>query len=90
MKLVKISAIAVAISALLAGPALAQGTSSDKHRGGAKGANQMQQGGMDEDAPAAGAGQRAGAKTGAKGTVGAGSGAARPMGGAATPPASSR
>lgn len=87
MKLVKTSAIVVAVTALLAGPALAQGASSDKHRGSAKSTNQMQQGGMDEDAPA---GQRAGAKTGAKGTVGAGSGAARPMGGATTPPASSR
>jgi hypothetical protein len=90
MKLVKTSAIVVAVSALLAGPALAQGTSSDKHRGSAKSTSQMQQGGMGEDAPATGAGQRAGAKTGAKGTVGAGSGAARPMGGAATPPAGSR
>jgi len=90
MKLVKTSAIAVAISALLAGPVLAQGASSTTQRGSAKGTNQMQQGGMDEDAPATGSGQRAGAKTGAKGTVGTGSGAARPMGGAATPPTSSR
>lgn len=90
MKLVKTSAIAVAISALLAGPVLAQGASSDTHRG-AKGASQMQQGGasgsMDDDTPA---GQRAGAKPAPRGTVGAGSGAAKSTGGPATPPPSSR
>ena len=96
MKLVKTSAIAVAISALLAGPVLAQGASSDTQiRGGAKGATQMQggaSGSVDEDADArAGApGQRAGAKTGMKGTVGAGSGAHKATGTAATPPASGR
>ena len=96
MKLVKTSAIAVVISALLAGPVLAQGASSDTQiRGSARGATQMQggaSGSADEDAPAAG--QRAGAKTGMKGTVGAGSGAphgtAKTTGGAATPPASGR
>jgi hypothetical protein len=96
MKLVKTSAIAVAISALLAGPVLAQGASSDTQiRGGARGTTQMQGGASssaDEDAPVAG--QRAGAKTGMKGTVGAGSGAphgtAKTTGGAATPPASGR
>ena len=92
MKLVKTSAIAVAMSALLAGPVLAQGASSDTQiRGGAKGTTQMQggaSGSMDDGAPA---GQRAGAKTtGMKGTVGAGSGAPKPTGGPATPPASSR
>ena len=54
MKLVKTSAIAVAISALLAGPVLAQGASSDTQiRGGAKGKTQMQggaSGSVDEDA----------------------------------------
>ena len=41
MKLVKTSAIAVAISALLAGPVLAQGASSDTQvRGGAQGKTQ--------------------------------------------------
>ena len=81
MKLVKTSAIAVAVSALIAGPVLAQGASSDTQiRGGMSGS-------VDEDAPAAG--QRAGAKTGAKGTVGAGSGA-KATGGPATPPPSSR
>ena len=96
MKLVKTSAIAVAISALLAGPVLAQGASSDTQiRGGAKGKTQMKggaSGSIDEDAIRGG--QRAGAKTGMKGTVGAGSGAphgtAKTTGGAATPPATSR
>jgi hypothetical protein len=53
MKLVKTSAIAVAISALLAGPVLAQGASSDTQiRGGAQGKTQMQggaSGSVDED-----------------------------------------
>jgi hypothetical protein len=91
MKLVKISAIAVAISALFAGPVLAQGASSDTQ---IRGKTQMQggaSGSMDEDAapPAGAASQRAGAKTGMKGTVGAGSGA-KATGTATTPPASSR
>ena len=96
MKLVKTSAIAVAISALLAGPVLAQGASSGTQtRGGAQGKTQMQggaSGGIDEDtnAPAGAASQRAGAKTGMKGTVGAGSGAPKVTGGAAIPPATSR
>ena len=79
MKLVKTSAIAVAISALLAGPVLAQGASSDaKVRGSAPGKTQMQSGasgGADEDVDAGSTGRKAGAaKTGAKGTVGTGSG----------------
>ena len=98
MKLVKTSAIAVAISALLAGPVLAQGASSGTpSRGGAPGKTQMQggaPGSVDEDAPAGAASQRAGAKTGMKGTVGAGSGAphgaAKTTGGPATPPATGR
>jgi hypothetical protein len=95
MKLVKTSAIAVAISALLAGPVLAQGASSDTQiRGGAKGTTQMQggaSGSVDEDAPAGAAGQKTGAKTGMKGTVGAGGSAApKTTGGAVTPPATSR
>lgn len=89
MKLVKTSAIAVAVSALLAGPVLAQGASSDAPaRGGAMGKTQMQQGGagnMDADAPAGGTHKAAGAKTGAKTTVGTGSGA---KGAATAPPAS--
>jgi hypothetical protein len=69
MKLVKASAIALAMSAMLAGPVLAQGASSDTHiRGGAQGKTNMQ-GGMsgsgDEELNAQGgaAGERAGATT---------------------------
>jgi|SRR5688500_11334935 hypothetical protein len=86
MKLVKASAIALAMSAMLAGPVLAQGAASDSQtRGGAQGRSNMQggmQGGaagsVDEDDVRAGApGEKAGvhAKPGAKGTVGAGSAA---------------
>jgi len=94
MKLVKTSAIALAISAMLAGPVLAQGTSSDsKIRGGVQG-KQMQGGAASSDdeelaQPGAG-GERAGAKAGVKGTVGAGSGAARGTGGAAVDPATGK
>jgi len=43
MKFAKTSAIALAVSAMLAGPVLAQGASSDsKIRGGAQGKSQMQ------------------------------------------------
>jgi hypothetical protein len=91
MKLVKTSAIAVAITALLAGPVLAQGASSDAPaRGGAMGKTQMQggaAGSMEADAPAGGTHKAAGAKPGSKTTVGAGSGA---KGTATTPPASGR
>ena len=67
MKLVKTSAIAVAISALLAGPVLAQGASSGTQiRGGAQGKTQMQggaSGSVDEDTNApAGAGQPKGGR----------------------------
>ena len=78
MKLVKTSAIAVAISALLAGPVLAQGASSDTQvRGGAKGKTQMQggaAGSVDGDADAGATGHKAGTAKTAKGTVGTGSG----------------
>ena len=83
MKLVKTSAIAVAISALLAGPVLAQGASSDTQvRGSAQGKTQMQGGGVGQrrrgySMRGGAAGPRADAKTGMKGTVGAGSGAPR-------------
>jgi hypothetical protein len=99
MKLVKTSAIALAVSAMLAGPVLAQGTSSDTRiRGGAQGnpnPNTHMQGGAsgsgDEEfeTQAGAAGEKAGAsaKTGVKGTVGAGSGAQRGSGGAAVDPA---
>jgi hypothetical protein len=84
MKLVKTSAIAFAMSAMLAGPVLAQGASSDTQiRGGVQGKSNMQGGASgsgDEEfnaqtgTPGAKAG--ANAKAGAKGTVGAGSGGA--------------
>jgi hypothetical protein len=91
MTLVKTSAIALAISAVLAGPVLAQGVSSDTQiRGGAQGRSNMQGGASgsgDEEfnTQAGAAGERAGvnAKTGAKGTVGTGSGTTRSTGGAA-------
>ena len=96
MKLVKTSAIALAISAMVAGPVLAQGTSSDsKVRGGVQGKSQMQGGAPstadDEELSAqpGAAGQKA-AKTGTKGTVGAGSGAAKGTGGAASDPATGK
>jgi hypothetical protein len=97
MKLVKTSAIALAMSAILAGPVLAQGTSSDTQtRGGSmQGRSNMQGGasGTDDEeisAPPGAAGAKAGvnARTGAKGTVGAGSGAQRgTTGGTASDPA---
>src|SRR3982075_3189892 len=96
MKLMKTSAIAFAMSAVLAGPVLAQGASSDTQiRGGAQGRTNMQGGGMsgsgDEEfdtqpgAPGAKAGVNA--KAGAKGTVGAATGSAKGAGGAAGDPA---
>jgi hypothetical protein len=89
MKLVKISAIAAAISALLAGPVLAQGAPSDaKVRGGAQGKTHMQgsaSGSADEDINADATGRKAGAtaKSGMKATVGTGSG--KVTGGAIAP-----
>jgi hypothetical protein len=88
MKVVKTSAVALAISAMLAGPVLAQGTSSDsKIRGGAQGKSQMQGAPStvdDEELNAQpGAPAQKAAKTGTKGTVGAGSGVAKSTGGAA-------
>jgi hypothetical protein len=91
MKLVKTSAIAVAMSALLVGPVLAQGASSDTQvRGGAR--TNMQSGASgsgDEEMNTTAGGQKAGvhAKTGMKGTVGAASGTPKATGGAATAPA---
>jgi hypothetical protein len=81
MKLVKASAIAFAMSAMLAGPVLAQGTSSDTQiRGGAQGKTNLQggaSGSSDEemDMRAGAPAEQSGAKAGMKGTVGAGSGA---------------
>jgi hypothetical protein len=89
MKLVKTSAIAVAISALLAGPVLAQGASPDAK---VRGKTQMQSGASgnaDEDVDAGGAGRKAGATAKTKGTVGAGTGTPKVTGGA-IPPATGR
>ena len=78
MKLMKTSVIACALSALLAGPVLAQGVSSDtKLRGGAQGKT-MQGGasGSDDEElsaqPGGAAGEKMGMKStkGTKGTVG--------------------
>jgi hypothetical protein len=96
MKLVKTSAIAFAVSAMLAGPVLAQGAASDTQiRGGAQGRTNMQGGASgsgDEElgtqqpgTPGAKAGVNA--KTGTKGTVGAATGAAKGAGGAVGDPA---
>jgi hypothetical protein len=94
MKLVKISAIAFAMSAMLAGPVLAQGASDTQIRGGAQGRSNMQGGapgsGDEEFNAQPGApGERTGvkAKAGAKGTVGAASGASKGTAGAAGDPA---
>jgi hypothetical protein len=90
MKLVKTSAIAFAMSAMLAGPVLAQGASSDTQiRGGAQGKSNMQggvsgSGDQELNAQPGAAGTKAGnAKAGMKGTVGAGGGAPKGTGGAA-------
>ena len=83
MKLIKSSAIALAVSAMLAGPVLAQGASSDsKVRGTVQDKGSMQKGvtgsGDEEFNAQPGAGsERAGTSTKAKGTVGAGSGASK-------------
>jgi len=89
MKLIKTSVVAFAMSALLAGPVLAQGTPSDPQVRGAQGKSTMQKGGTgsgDEEfnAQPGAPGERAGTSTKSKGTVGAGSGgAAKSSGGAA-------
>jgi hypothetical protein len=98
MKLVKTSAIAFAMSAVLAGPVLAQGASSDTQiRGGMQGRSSTGgvQGGVsgsgdEEFSTQTGApGERAGvnAKGNVKGTVGAATGATKGAGGAVGDPA---
>src|SRR3984893_9808506 len=97
MKLVTTSAIALAISALLAGPVLAQGAASDTQmRGGAQGRTNNMQGGasgsgdeeFDAQQPgAAGAKAVVNANASTKGTVDAGSGAAKATAGADDHPA---
>lgn len=91
MKLIKTSAIAFAVSALLAGPVLAQGTSADPQlRGSVQGKGSMQKGvtgsGDEEfNAQPAAPGERTGTSTKSKGTVG--SGAHKGSGGMAADPA---
>ena len=99
MKLVTTSAIALAISALLAGPVLAQGAASDTQtRGGAQGTGNNMQGGAKGSGDAAFDAQQPGApgakagvnaKAGAKGTVGAGRGATKGSAGTVGDPAAS-
>jgi hypothetical protein len=93
MKLVKTSVMAFAMSALVAGPVLAQGTSSDTQiRGGAQDRSNMQGGasgsGDEEMAQPNTPGAKTGtnAKAGSKSTVGSGGGAARGGAGAAGEP----
>jgi hypothetical protein len=87
MKVVKTSAIALAISAMLAGPVLAQATSSDtKIRGGVQGKSQMQGGASSSDdeelsAQPGAATEKTGVTAKTKGTVGAGAGTSRSTGG---------
>ncbi|CAN7521585.1 hypothetical protein LJR220_004730 [Bradyrhizobium sp. LjRoot220] len=88
MKLVKTSAIALVISAMAAGPVLAQGAAPDsKARGGVQGKSQMQGGAPaaeDEELTAQPGASGKAAKSGTKSTVGAGGGgAAKGTGGAA-------
>ena len=86
MKSIKISAIALALSAVLAGPVLAQGTSADPQlRGTIQGKGSMQKGATgsgDEEfnAQPGTPGERAGVSTKAKGTVGACGGAPKGSG----------
>jgi hypothetical protein len=92
MKLVKTSAIALAMSAILAGPVLAQGASSDTQiRGGAQGKSNMQggmTGGSDTDlnAQQSAPGEKAGVNAKGRGTVGAATGATKGTGGAMSDP----
>src|SRR5215475_13911409 len=88
MTLIKSSAIALAVSAMLAGPVLAQGAASDsKLRGSMQDEGSMQKGvtgSGDEEfnaQPGAGSERASSSSTKAKGTVG--SGAAKGSGGAA-------
>ena len=93
MKLIKTSAIVLAISAVLAGPVLAQGASSDPQlRGTIQGKGSMQKGATgsgDEEfnAQPGAAGEKGGVSAKAKGTVGAGSGMHKSSSGAASDPA---
>jgi hypothetical protein len=93
MKLAKTSVIALALSAMFAGPVLAQGVSTDSQvRGGMQGRGMMQNGpsgAADEElnAQTGAATDKAGvtAKSGTRGTVGAGGAAHKGAGSDATP-----
>ncbi|UZE48296.1 hypothetical protein [Rhodopseudomonas sp. P2A-2r] len=79
MKIVKTSAIALTLSAMLAGPVLAQGAASGTHTGGTvQQGGAMQRGGAaggaDTELNAATPGGKAGAGAATKGTVGSGNG----------------
>jgi hypothetical protein len=93
MKLIKASAITLAMSAVLAGPVLAQGTSSDPQlRGTIQDKGSMQRGATgsgDEEfnAQPGATGERGGTSKKPKGTVGAGSGMHKSTSGAASDPA---
>jgi hypothetical protein len=94
MKLIKASAIALAMSAMMAGPVLAQGAASDPHmRSGAQGNSQLRgtmSGSGDEEynAQAGTAAEKGGTSTKPKGTVGtAGRATKGATGGAAGDPA---
>jgi hypothetical protein len=78
MNFAKTSVIAFAMSAVLAGPVLAQGAAPDTQiRGGAQGRSNMQGGASGSGDEQLSAGKTgANAKAGMKGTVGAGSGTA--------------
>lgn len=90
MKFAKTSAIALAVSAMLAGPVLAQGVSPDtKVRGGVQGKSQMQGGPSISDdeelaAQTGAAGEKAGVTAKTKGTVGSGAHKGTGAGDAAT------
>jgi hypothetical protein len=83
MKLIKASTIALAMSAMLAGPVLAQGASSDPQLRGTVQERSQMRGGVsgsgDEEfnAQPGTAGEKGGTSTKAKGTVGAGRGTAK-------------
>ncbi|UPK34778.1 hypothetical protein IVB18_43410 [Bradyrhizobium sp. 186] len=73
MKLMKTSVIACALSALLVGPVLAQGASSDTKLRGGQGKTMQAPGSDDEDLsaqPPGAAGEKTGMKSTTKGTKG--------------------
>jgi hypothetical protein len=82
MKIVKTSAIALTLSAMLTGPVLAQGAASDSRTGGTvQGRSNMQPGGAaggaDTELDAQVPGAKVGGGAATRGTVGSGTGAVR-------------